>query len=111
VLDISTETLIAPNDIAKRIPGRGGRPTNFATIWRWIMKGATAPDGTRVRLRAARIGAKWVTSVEAVQEFLQALTPRFEDKPLQLARSASKRQAASGRARKRLVKAGVYQAR
>ena len=107
MLDISTEQLIALKDVAKRIPGRGGRPTNFATIWRWIMKGSIAPGGNRVRLRAARIGGKWVTSIEAVQEFLQALTPRFGEEPPNLVRSATKRKTADERASKQLEEAGI----
>ena len=107
MLDISTEQLIALKEVAKRIPGRGGRPTNFATIWRWIMKGSIAPGGKRVRLRAARIGGKWVTSVEAVQEFLQALTPRFGEEPPNLPRSAAKRQAADERAARELEETGI----
>jgi hypothetical protein len=36
-IDILTETTISLKEACRLLPnGRGGRPTNFATIWRWV---------------------------------------------------------------------------
>ena len=51
MLDLSNETIISIGQAARLIPGRGGRPMNFSTVWRWIMKGAKGPDGLTGNLR------------------------------------------------------------
>jgi hypothetical protein len=80
---------------------------SFATAWRWILKGAPAPDGTRVRLEAIRCGAKWLTSQEALRRFSEALTPRLNTEPAPAPRTPTARQRASERAAKRLSQIGI----
>lgn len=58
---------------------RGGRPVVPQTIGRWISSGVAAPDGRRVRLEARRLGGRWVTSREALERFMAALTPGLDD--------------------------------
>jgi hypothetical protein len=56
-------------------PGhRGGRAVNPSTIFRWVTRGLTDPSGTVIRLEAARVGARWLTSSAAVGRFVGALT-------------------------------------
>ena len=40
---------------------------------RWILHGAPASDGRRVKLAAVRCGAKWITSRDALRKFTAAL--------------------------------------
>jgi Protein of unknown function (DUF1580) len=80
VLDITREPPFTLAAAARLVPpARGGECTHFSTILRWILKGAKAPDGSRVRLEAIRLGGRWFTSREALQRFAEKLTPRFHD--------------------------------
>lgn len=57
-------------------PGhRGGKSVDPSTTFRWITRGAAAPDGRRVKLEAVRVGGRWLTSRGAVARFVAALTP------------------------------------
>lgn len=61
--------------IAKLIePGRDGRPIHVSTLGRWRDPGVRARDGSRIRLRCVRFPSGWRTSVEAVHEFIAAIT-------------------------------------
>src|SRR5262245_35860784 len=74
-IDLTREHTLGLAQAARVIPpGRGGVPTHPATLARWILAGAAAPDGRRVRLEAVRLGGRWVTSEEALARFAQALT-------------------------------------
>jgi hypothetical protein len=67
--------------ISKAAGPRLGYP-HKATIIRWITRGVRAQDGRRVRLRAWRFGSRWMTTIEAVEEFAQAvLVPSEPDAP------------------------------
>jgi Protein of unknown function (DUF1580) len=71
-----TETILTLAAAARRLPGhRDGTHCNPSTIWRWGRKGAKSPGGQRIYLEMARMGGKWVTSLEAMQRFCDALTP------------------------------------
>ncbi len=78
------------------------------------MRGATAPDGRRVRLLAVRAGARWLTTESALQLFLESLTPILPDdaasEPVtaqaKLQRHAA-RQDAQKRAQQELDKLGI----
>lgn len=50
-----------------------GRKIAPATACRWIKSGILAGDGTRVSLRAVKIGRSYMTTVSAVDEFFSAL--------------------------------------
>lgn len=51
-------------------PGR----VDPSTVYRWVTKGIRAADGRVVKLEAARVGARWLTSRSAAVRFLTALT-------------------------------------
>ncbi len=72
MIDITTERLLTIEEAAKL------SKASFPSVWRWILKGLPGPNGECVRLRAQRLGRKWVTSAEALQEFSLALTPRID---------------------------------
>lgn len=48
-----------------------------ATVNRWILVGVSLPDGSRLRLKAERVGSKWMTTEEWVNEFVEAQTAAF----------------------------------
>jgi hypothetical protein len=65
-------------------------------------------SGEIVRLEAARLGSRWVTSREALQRFAERLTPQLSDKSVSPApRTRTLRQRASERAGKRLEEVGI----
>lgn len=58
---------------ARRLPGRNGTHPNPSTVARWVHKGATGADGTRVKLVAVRLGSTLFVTEESLSEFLHAL--------------------------------------
>jgi hypothetical protein len=76
MIDLFNETTISLLQGARLLPvGRRGSPVSFQCVLRWVLDGAKGPDGQRVRLEAAKLGARWVTSKEAIQRFCDRLTP------------------------------------
>jgi hypothetical protein len=59
--------------VARRLPGRNGTHANPSTVARWVHKGATAADGTRVKLAAVRVGSTLYVTEQALTDFLTAL--------------------------------------
>lgn len=54
-------------------PARSGKPVHPATASRWALRGVKSLDGRLVRLEAARVGGRWVTSEPAIRRFIGAL--------------------------------------
>jgi hypothetical protein len=52
-----------------------------ATLTRWILAGVPLPDGSRLKLRAVRVGAKWMTRQDWIQEFIAAQTTAYTGQP------------------------------
>jgi hypothetical protein len=98
ILDESTLTIGEAAPIAR---------TSFCSLWRWILRGVPGPEGRRVRLEAVRCGGKWLTSKEALQRFIEAITPRFDTDATTAPRTMTQRQRASALAAKRLADAGI----
>ena len=70
--------------------------------------------GRRVRLEAIRCGGRWLTSVDAVQRFIEAQTPDDLDPPAGVAvpqsptpRPTAKRERAADRAGRELSRLGI----
>src|SRR5262249_36091030 len=99
-IDLQLEEVYSFAKAARLIPpARNGKRTHISTLLRWATKGAKGPDGTIVRLDAMRLGGRWVTSRQALERFMAALTPRPAgrgDTPG--ARTPASRQGASERA-------------
>lgn len=75
------EEVVATTDYKKlnyyltRIPGhRRGKPCHLTTLVRWVTKGIKTPTGEVVRLRAVRLGAKWVCTDQWFEAFMSAIT-------------------------------------
>jgi hypothetical protein len=109
VFDLTAETPLSLAAAAKLVPpARRGKRTHLSTLLRWICTGATAPDGSRVRLEAVRLGGRWVTTREALARFAAALTPRLGDEGAVLAmRTPTSRERSSERAAKELEQLGL----
>jgi hypothetical protein len=107
MIDILKEKLEPLAMMASRIPpARGAKKTALSTILRWILAGTKAPSGETVRLEAIRLGGRWMTSQEALQRFIERLTPEVRsDAPV--TRSPARRERASRRAEQELERIGI----
>ena len=79
---------------------------NASTIFRWVTKGSRKPDGSRVKLEACRLGAKWVTSRQAATRFVAALTTINTDSTEEI-RTPVERNKASEKAAAKLREMGA----
>lgn len=105
---LNGEPLFSLVQAAKKFPGhRGPERLHPATLTRWILAGAKAHDGQRVKLEAVRFGSRWLTSEGALARFSAALTP-LTDPPgftsTPAIRSPVKQQWAADRAGAELVR-------
>ena len=90
---------------ARRFPSyRRGRPVTLSCLVRWVQDGVRAADGTRVRLEAARLASRWITTPGAIARFLAEQAPR-DATPAP--RPPGKGRKAAERAGKELEKSGV----
>jgi hypothetical protein len=107
-IDITTENTLTLTDAAKLVPpGHGGRKTHISTLLRWILDGVSSPSGEKVRLEGARLGSRWITSKEALQRFMDRLTPAVGDTPAPAPRTPTQRQRAAERAGQELDRIGI----
>lgn len=109
MIDLINEKLIPLAQAARGLPpARQGRCTHISTLIRWIIHGCRSPSGEVVRLEAIRLGCRWMTSQEALQRFVDRLTPRIEDNPPgQRPQTVGQRSRASQRAAEELKKFGI----
>jgi hypothetical protein len=92
---------------ARRLPSaRRGRPVHSSCVWRWINNGVRLTSGEVVRLEAARLAGRWLTSEPALERFLAAQTPAIGD-PLASPRTPTQSRKASERAAKELEALGI----
>ena len=72
---MTNETLVNLTQAARMIPGRSGdKPLHRSTLHRWMTKGAKTADGRVVRLESVRVGGQRMTTQEALQRFLGAMS-------------------------------------
>lgn len=95
------------SEAAKMFPGRGGRPLNPATLTRWAINGVKLPSGERLRLRAKRIGSRWLTVAEWMHEFIESHTAAFVGESQVAMRSPTERNHAADLAGAELARMGV----
>lgn len=108
--DLLSETTLRLHEVPQLLPrGRNGSRPHLSTVLRWILKGAKAPTGETVRLEAIRLGAKWITSREALARFCSRLTPGLSNAPPAppTPRSPGARARASERAARELERVGI----
>ena len=88
-------------------PHRLGKSVTLSCLVRWVTSGVRGPNGKRVRLEAARLAGKWITTPQAIVRFLEAQTPQFDDAPAPTPRATSRRQRESERAAAELERRGM----
>jgi hypothetical protein len=75
MINLRSETVIGLREATKFYPSfRQGKATHISTPLRHITKGTKLSSGEIVHLEGARLGGRWITSVEAVQRFVERLT-------------------------------------
>ena len=104
MIDISSEKLLTPVEIAAYIPRRrAGKKCNIATIYRWMSEGHLG-----IKLEYLSIGGTKCTTICALQKFFDDLTAQAEGKPVEPPKKLTKtRKKAIEAAEKRLERAGV----
>lgn len=108
MLDVLNEDSMTLAEAGRLLPhGPGGKLVHRSTLLRWITRGVTAVDGSRVRLEAAKLGDRFVTSRQAVVRFMEALTPALDSEPAPSPRTPQQRRRAVERAGKKLEGIGI----
>jgi hypothetical protein len=107
MIDLSTETVFSLREAAKVLPpARRGRPVSFQCVLRWVLDGTRAADGQLIKLEALRLGARWVTSRQALQRFAEALTPQASGNQVPT-RTPRQRRKAAEKAERELEQLGI----
>jgi hypothetical protein len=73
-IDLRTQKALSVKELARLVPtAKEGHPTDEGRIVRFIERGVRDRRGNVHKLAALRIGSQWVSTVEALQEFGEAL--------------------------------------
>jgi hypothetical protein len=93
---------------ARRVPRtRQDRPVTLSCLLRWITSGVIGPNGERIKLEAARLAGRWLTTPGAMRRFVAAQTPSLDDTPTPSPATREKRQRAAERAGQQLDRIGI----
>jgi len=92
---------------ARLMPPSDRGPVAAATVWRWHRVGVRLPDGSRLKLRATRIGNRFVVSEEALREFINAQQGGADDDAAPTLRSPAQRRRAAEAAGRELERKGL----
>lgn len=95
---VVTERALTFKQAAARCPGRA---VSVKTIYAWADLGVKVGEA-RVKLEAARVGGRRVTSVEALERFVAAMSGEKVEPPVP--QSRTKRQQRVDAARKQFLK-------
>ena len=105
-MSLLREDVLTLSAAARRFPGhRANTRMNPSAIWRWIITGAKSLDGRVVKLEAFRAGSRWLTTVQALERFVDALSTVVT--PATAPRTPAARSKASTAAGKRLEEMGA----
>src|SRR5262245_52846403 len=92
---------------ARRCPStRQGKTVTLSCVLRWVLTGVRGPDGRRIKLEAARLAGKWITTPAAIRRFVAAQTPHTAEAPTEI-RSPTSRRRVSERAAHELDLLGI----
>jgi hypothetical protein len=74
VIDVTSnpEDLFPIEDAPRHLPKINGKPVSYQSVYRWVTKGCGA-----IRLKAVRVGRRWMTSKQALDEFCNAQANSF----------------------------------
>jgi hypothetical protein len=81
----SGESYLTPAQ-AGRVAPHTGRPYSPGTVIRWIVRGARARNGARIKLQAVKTPRGWLTSSGWVYDFFSALSSAETSTPAPLAK-------------------------
>ena len=107
MIDVINEELMDLKAAAKLQPFRNRttrKPAHVGTMYRFVMQGARASNGERVRLEVVRTPSGLRTSAQAVQRFISELTNPEADVPQAM---PVQRQQQIDSAQARLAAAGI----
>ncbi len=102
MIDITSETILTLADAAKSLPKRSGRRIHTSTVYRWSQRGCRG-----IRLETAQLGGSRVTSVEALQRFVERLTAADPRISTPMAVTPARRRREIARAEKALEQEGI----
>lgn len=88
-------------------PSRLSRPVSPSCVWRWVHDGVRLPDGSVVRLEAARLSGRWLTSEPAIERFIAAQTPAIDTPAPMTPRTPTRRHRDAAAAARELEKLGL----
>lgn len=73
---MNAPSYIGPAAAGRLFPSRDGRGLSPAAVMRSILHGTKSvrPGGERIKLRAVRTPAGWLTRAEWIEEYVEALT-------------------------------------
>ena len=94
----------------RRVPRtRQDKPVSLSCLVRWVTAGVIGPNGERIKLEAARMAGRWITSPGAIRRFIEAQTLQAsaDRKPGTFPRTPRQRSKAAERAAKQLEEAGI----
>ncbi len=101
MIDFLSEQVITLSDVPAHVPPlRAGKPITTQAVYNWTISGVRG-----IRLERAKLGGVWVTSLEAIQRFMERLTAAAEAPPASAAEKAGRRR--SEAARKELAALGI----
>ena len=107
-VDLANETIITLAQVGDYLPAfRKQARVSISCALRWVLDGVRLPAGEAVRLEAVRLGGRWLTSVEALQRFAEAQTPRLDGQAAPAPPTPATRERASRRAAEQLERLGI----
>jgi hypothetical protein len=93
---------------ARRVPRtRQDRPVTLSCLLRWITLGVIGPNGERIKLEAARLAGRWLTTPGAIRRFVAAQTPSLDSTPMPSPTLRGKGQRAAEQAGQQLNRLGI----
>jgi hypothetical protein len=93
---------------ARRVPRtRQDRPVTLSCLLRWITLGVIGPNGERIKLEAARLAGRWLTTPGAIRRFVAAQTPCQDTTPITPRTGRGMRQRAAEQAGQQLDQMGI----
>lgn len=75
---LQEEVVLTLLEVTKALPSFNGKRLHVSSVWRWARRGVKG-----VKLETRRIGARYVTSMEALERFTKALSEIEPDSPTQ----------------------------
>jgi hypothetical protein len=82
MLSDSDEPFVTIGQVIAKLPGGRGNPRpSPSTVTRWIISGVRGIAGTTVRLKATRVGFRWLLKQSDIDDFFSALGALPTDPP------------------------------